>query len=266
MPWEPLGSANRLPRLQAPPWPSATFCVNLLHFVLDSCMTNYHQRGGLEQGNLFSPCSRGRKAKVRVSAELCCSWELVGENPSSSLSALVAFFGLWLHHSNLYIGILQRNKTCRMCVYTHTQRYTHTYVKEGGGDLLQEIAYVIVGAGKVHDLQVWPGDPRKSWYSSCKGLCRMHSSLGETFIFFVKTSPDWVRPTHTMMGHQLPSESTDLNIKSHLKNTFTVTSGGNWPSIWETQPASWHLTFTVLLSFHLLVSFSLWMCLLLFRH
>ena len=129
---EPLGSANRLPRLQAPPWPSATFCVNLLHFVLDSCMTNYHQRGGLEQWNLFSPCSRGRKAKVRVSAELCCSWELVGENPSLSLSASVAFFGLWLHHSNLYIGILQRNKTCRMCVYTHTHRYTHTHICEGG--------------------------------------------------------------------------------------------------------------------------------------
>ena len=49
-----------------------------------------------------------------------------------------------------------------MCVHTHTHTHTHTYVKEGGGDLFQEIAYVIVGAGKVHDLQVWPGDPRKS--------------------------------------------------------------------------------------------------------
>ena len=95
-----------------------------------------------------------------MSAELCFYWELVGENPSFSLSASGAFLGLWLHHSNLYIGILQRNKTCRMCVHTHT--HTHTYVKEGGGDLFQEIAYMIVGAGKVHDLQVWPGDPRKS--------------------------------------------------------------------------------------------------------
>ena len=131
MAWEPLGSANRLPRRQAPPWPLATFCVSLLHFVLDSCVTNYYQHGGLEQWNLFSPCSRGRKAKVRVSAELCFYWELVGENPSFSLSASGAFLGLWLHHSNLYIGILQRNKTCRMCVHTHTHTHTHMWRREG---------------------------------------------------------------------------------------------------------------------------------------
>ena len=170
MAWEPLGSANRLLRRQAPPWPLATFCVSLPHFVLDSCVTSYYQHGGLEQWNLFSLFSRGRKAKVRVSAELCFYWELVGENPSLSLSASGAFLGLWLHYSNLYIGILQRNETGGMCVYTHTD--THTHICEGGRwDLFQEIAYVIVGAGKVHDLQVWPGDPRKSSYSSWRGLC-----------------------------------------------------------------------------------------------
>ena len=201
MAWEPLGSANRLPRWQSPPWPLATFCVSLLHFVLDSCATNYHQHGDLEQWNLFSLCSRGRKAKVRVSAELCFYWELVGENPSLSLSASGAFLGLWLHHSNLYIVILQRNKTCRMCVYTHA--HTHTHVWEGGrGRFISRNCLCDCGGWQSPRSASVAWKPKKELILKLeRSLHRMHISLGETFIVFVKTSPDWVRPTHTMMGH-----------------------------------------------------------------
>ena len=48
--------------------------------------------------------------------------------------------------------------------------------------------------------------------------CKQNSLfLGELLSLLLRTSTDWMRPTHIMKGNPLHSKSTDLNVNHKLK-------------------------------------------------
>ena len=83
------------------------------------------------------------------------------------------------------------------------------------------------GKYKIFTVELQAGDVVKSIYCSLSLMVsagRIPSWSGEVCLFSVKGFNDWMRLSHIIESNLLYQKFTDLNVKSHVNNTFTETS------------------------------------------
>ena len=93
----------------------------------------------------------------------------------------------------------------------------------------------------VQNLQGRPSGrrPREDLQFKVKG-CLLEEfilALGRSVFVLLRTSTDWIWPTHIMEGNLLCSKSTDLNVNIYQNTPLQKHQNNVWPNIWTPQPS-----------------------------
>ena len=105
----------------------------------------------------------------------------------------------------------------------HIRIHTHTHIWGELGweeDLFKELAHVIVWATKSEiymAVRQAGGNSSRSWCYSWRQCGPNSLFLRGPQSFFLRSSTDWMGPTHIMKGNLLYLKATDLNVNHILR-------------------------------------------------